>query len=54
VWEAAIACRKEKLHNLVAIVDRKAIQIDGFTENIMPLEPLAAQWGPRLAGMCLK
>ena len=41
VWEAAMLAGKEKLHNLVAIVDRNNIQIDGFTENIMPLEPLA-------------
>ena len=32
---------KNKLDNLTAIVDRNNIQIDGFTENIMPLEPLA-------------
>ena len=31
---------KEKLHNVIAIVDRNNIQIDGFTEDIMPLNPL--------------
>ena len=31
---------KQKLHNLTAIIDRNNIQIDGFTEDIMPLEPL--------------
>ena len=40
-WEAMLLAGKEKLHNLVAIVDRNNIQIDGYTENIMPLEPLA-------------
>lgn len=35
---------KEKLGNLIAIVDRNNIQIDGFTEDIMPLEPLADKW----------
>lgn len=43
-WEAALLAGKEKLHNLVAIVDRNNIQIDGFTENVMPLEPLALKW----------
>ena len=41
VWEAFMLAGKEKLHNLTFIVDRNNIQIDGFTENIMPLEPLA-------------
>ena len=40
VWEAMLLAGKEKLRNLIAIVDRNNIQIDGFTENIMPLEPL--------------
>lgn len=39
-WEALMFAGKNKLHNLTAIVDRNNIQIDGFTENIMPLEPL--------------
>lgn len=44
VWEAALLAGREKLHNLVAIVDRNNIQIDGYTENVMPLEPLADKW----------
>ena len=39
-WEAVMFAGKNKLSNLTAIVDRNNIQIDGFTENIMPLEPL--------------
>lgn len=39
-WEAAMLAGREKLHNLIGIVDRNGIQIDGFTKNIMPLEPL--------------
>ena len=43
-WEAAMLAGKNKLHNLIAVIDRNNIQIDGFTENIMPLEPLADKW----------
>jgi len=35
---------KEKLHNLVAVGDRNNIQIDGFTETVMPLEPIMDKW----------
>lgn len=47
VWEAAMAASKYRLDNLVAIVDRNEIQIDGSTdteERVMPLEPLADKW----------
>lgn len=40
-WEAIMFAGKNNLHNLTAVIDRNNIQIDGFTENIMPLEPLA-------------
>ena len=43
-WEGAMLAGKEKLRNLIAIIDRNNIQIDGFTEDIMPLEPLRAKW----------
>lgn len=43
-WEAAMLAGKNKLHNLIAVIDRNNIQIDGFTEDIMPLEPLADKW----------
>jgi transketolase len=43
-WEAAMLAAKEKLHRLIAIVDRNHIQIDGFTEDVMPLDDLAARW----------
>lgn len=39
-WEAAMFAGKHALHNLTWIIDRNNIQIDGNTENIMPLEPL--------------
>ena len=44
VWETAMLAGKEKLHNLIAIIDRNNIQIEGFTEDVMPLEPLAEKW----------
>lgn len=43
-WEAAMFAGKEKLRNLTVWVDRNNIQIDGFTENVMPLEPFAAKY----------
>lgn len=43
-WEGIMLAGKHKLRNLIAIVDRNNIQIDGFTEDIMPLEPLADKW----------
>ncbi len=39
-WEAVMFAAKYKLDNLVAIMDRNNIQIDGFTEDIMPLDSL--------------
>jgi len=44
IWEAAMFAGKNKLRNLIAFIDRNNIQIDGFTEDIMPLEPLADKW----------
>ncbi|MEK7581987.1 MAG: transketolase, partial [Patescibacteria group bacterium] len=43
-WEAAMFAGKENLHNVIAIIDRNNIQIDGFTEDVMPLEPLHEKW----------
>jgi transketolase len=34
----------KKLHNLTAVIDRNNIQIDGMTENVMPLEPLRQKY----------
>ncbi|MFQ5406520.1 MAG: transketolase [Candidatus Micrarchaeia archaeon] len=40
IWEAFMFSGKNKLNNLTFIIDRNNIQIDGFTEDVMPLEPL--------------
>ncbi|HEX5273976.1 MAG TPA: transketolase [Candidatus Rubrimentiphilum sp.] len=43
-WEAVMTAAKFKLDNLIAIVDRNFIQIDGSTEEVMPLEPFADKY----------
>lgn len=43
-WEAILLAGKEKLRNLIAIVDRNNIQIDGYTEDIMPLGDMAKKY----------
>ncbi|MEX0895922.1 MAG: transketolase [Patescibacteria group bacterium] len=42
-WEAYLFAAKEQLHNLTVLIDRNHIQIDGRTEDIMPLDPLATK-----------
>lgn len=44
IWEAAMLAGKEKLTNIIGIIDRNNIQIDGPTELIMPLEDLRSKW----------
>ncbi len=44
IWEAAMFAGKNKLHNLIGIIDRNNIQIDGPTELVMPLEDLKGKW----------
>ena len=44
IWEAAMAAAHHKLNNLVVIIDRNGLQIDGSTEKVMALEPLRKKW----------
>ncbi len=44
IWEAAMLAGKYKLSNIIGIIDRNNIQIDGPTESVMPLEDLRAKW----------
>lgn len=44
VWEAAMFAGKYKLSQLIAFIDRNNIQIDGCTEEVMPLEDLRGKW----------
>lgn len=43
-WEAVLFAGKNRLSNLIAVMDRNNIQIDGMTEDVMPLEPLADKY----------
>ncbi|MBC7707896.1 transketolase [Polaromonas sp.] len=44
IWEAAMLGGKYRLNNVIGIIDRNNIQIDGPTEDIMPLEDLKGKW----------
>ncbi|GHV49272.1 transketolase, N-terminal subunit [Synergistales bacterium] len=44
IWEAALAAPQFKLGNLVVILDRNRMGLDGFTEEIMAIEPVADKW----------
>ena len=44
VWEAAMAASHYHLNNLIAIVDCNGVQINGWVNDIMTIEPLADKW----------
>jgi transketolase len=44
IWEAAMLTSKYNLNNVIGIIDRNNIQIDGPTESVMPLDDLKAKW----------
>lgn len=43
-WEAIMFAGNNKLSNMTVVIDRNNIQINGMTERVMPLEPLADKW----------
>jgi transketolase len=44
VWEAAMSAAHHRLDNLIAIIDRNRLQIDGSTSEVMEIEPLEEKW----------
>jgi transketolase len=44
IWEAAMFAGKYKLSQLIVFIDRNNIQIDGSTDDVMPLEDLRGKW----------
>lgn len=44
IWEAAMFAGKYKLSQLIVFIDRNNIQIDGTTDDVMPLEDLRGKW----------
>jgi len=44
IWEAAMTISHYNLTNVIAIVDRNRLMIDGPTEDVMALEPFADKW----------
>ncbi|CAN5716647.1 transketolase [soil metagenome] len=44
VWEAVMFAAKNKLSNITAVIDRNNIQIDGMTEDVMPLGDVRAKY----------
>jgi transketolase len=44
IWEAAMSASKYKLDNMICILDYNKAQIDGYVEDVMPIEPVADKW----------
>ncbi len=44
VWEAAMFAHKYRLNNIIAFVDRNYQQSDGYSEGVMPMDPLEPKW----------
>ena len=44
VWEAAMSAAGHRADNLCVVLDRNRMQVEGDTEGVMPLEPIAAKW----------
>jgi transketolase len=44
IWEAAMFANKYQLNNIIAFVDRNYQQSDGYSEAVMPMDPLKPKW----------
>ncbi|MCG8502314.1 MAG: transketolase [Firmicutes bacterium] len=44
IWEAAMSAAKFKVDNMIAILDDNGVQLDGTTDEIMPMGDIAAKW----------
>lgn len=44
LWEAALSAAKFKLDNLITIVDYNKLQLDGYNDQILPIEPIVDKW----------
>ncbi len=44
IWEAAMAAAHYKLGNLIVVLDKNGLQIDGYTKDIMNTSPMADKW----------
>ncbi|MGL4632685.1 MAG: transketolase [Leadbetterella sp.] len=44
IWEAAMYANKYKLNNIVAFIDRNYMQSDGYSEDVMPMDPIEPKW----------
>jgi transketolase len=44
IWEALMFANKYKLNNLIAFVDRNYMQSDGYSEDVMPMDPVEPKW----------
>jgi len=44
LWEAALSAAKFKLDNLIAIVDYNKLQLDGYNDDVLPIEPIVDKW----------
>ncbi len=44
LWEAALSAAKFRLDNLIAIIDYNKLQLDGYNDDVMPIEPLDLKW----------
>ena len=44
VWEAALSAGGHRLGNLVMIIDRNAMQVEGHTDKVVPMDPIGAKF----------